>query len=109
VESIWNRFMSPEKIQGTLEKLVGLGEYADESGYTQSQLALAWTIANKDVSSTILGFSRMGQIDENFKALEFYRKFSNEIEEALEAILKNTPESEVDWRRWEPMIGRRKQ
>ncbi len=40
-------------------KLVALGELAKELGFTQAQLAIAWTVANTDVSTCLLGFSRI--------------------------------------------------
>jgi len=51
---------------------------------------LAWVIANKDVSTAILGFSRLEQIDENIKALDVYAKWNKDIEDRIEAFLGNT-------------------
>lgn len=38
--------------------LKGLGEIAKEIGCTQAQLAMAWVIKNKDVSTAITSASR---------------------------------------------------
>jgi len=70
-------------------------------------LALAWAISNNDVSSCLLGCSKVEQVDENIKALELYRKWTPEIEKRCEEILGNTPEQELDWRTWAPMESRR--
>jgi aryl-alcohol dehydrogenase-like predicted oxidoreductase len=57
-----------------------LADFAKEFGYTQAQLALAWTIANRDVSTCLLGFTRISQVQENLKGLELYYKWTPEIE-----------------------------
>jgi len=67
---------------------------------------LAWALANTDVSTTILGFSRLEQIDENMRALELYKKWTPEIEKKCEEILGSL-EQELDWRTWSPMTSRR--
>jgi len=41
---------------------------AEESGLTQSQLAVAWTLQNPNVSAAIIGASRPEQVRENAKA-----------------------------------------
>lgn len=51
--------MQPSAIEKTCEMLTKLGELAQSLGFTQAQLALAWAIANGDVSTCILGFSRI--------------------------------------------------
>ncbi len=71
--------------------MTGLKEYAESLGYSQAVLALAWAIANKQVSSCILGFSRVSQIDENMKALELLKKWTPEIEKKVREILDNEP------------------
>jgi aryl-alcohol dehydrogenase-like predicted oxidoreductase len=56
---VWNWYMSPDKKDSTLKKLRALAKVAKDIDYTQAQLALAWAIASKDVSTCILGFSRL--------------------------------------------------
>ena len=88
-----------------------------------AQLAVAWVIANKDVSTCILGASKVSQLDENFKALEVYKKLTPvvaiqthldmvwvgeqidgkikvtpEILTEIETILDNCPLGEMDFR-----------
>ena len=53
------RYFGESSKPKTIKTLTGLEELAKELGCTQAQLALAWTIANKDVSTAILGFSRV--------------------------------------------------
>jgi aryl-alcohol dehydrogenase-like predicted oxidoreductase len=68
---------------------------------------LAWAIANTDVSSCILGFTRLSQVEENLKALELYYKWTPEIEKRVRDILENEPEATTDFRKWGPMPQRR--
>ena len=51
--------MGPDTKEKTVKMLNELGAYAKELGYTQAQLALAWLIANRDVSTCLLGFTKL--------------------------------------------------
>ena len=81
-----SQYFAPERREAFTKKLKSLGDLAAELGYTQSQLALAWALSNKDVSTLILGFSKVTYIDENLKALELYRKWTPEIEAKVNEI-----------------------
>ena len=63
-----------------------------------AQLAVAWVISNKDVSTCIMGASKVTQLDENFKGLEVYKKLTPEILLEIETILDNCPKGEMDFR-----------
>lgn len=84
-----------------------MGDIAKEKGYTQSQLALAWAIANKDVSTLILGFSKIDYIEENMRALEIYRAWDAELEAKVEGLLDNTPAVIINYRLRTPAKSRR--
>ncbi len=43
---------------------------AGELGYSPAELAIAWCLRNPNVSSVILGASRVGQLEQNLRALE---------------------------------------
>jgi len=60
-------------------------------GYSQAQLALAWTLANTDVSVALIGATKISQAEDNIKALELLKKWNDEIEEKVEKILANQP------------------
>lgn len=68
-----------------------MAELCKELGYSQGQLALAWALANKNVSTLILGISKVAYVEDNLKALELYKKWTPELELRIEAILANTP------------------
>ncbi len=103
----WKTHMGPEAKEKTLKKLNALADLAKELGYTQAQLALAWAIASGDVSTCILGFTKLSQVEENLKALDLYYKWTPEIEKKTRAILDNEPEVTMDFRKWGAMPQRR--
>ncbi len=83
-------------INPKIQKLKDLAEKKMQCSMVQ--LAVAWVIDNKDVSTCILGASKASQLDENFKALELYKKLTPEILEEIETILGNCPVGEMDFR-----------
>lgn len=107
LDTIWDKYMGEAAREKTLVILRNLEAFAKELGYTQAQLALAWSIANTDVSTCLLGFTKLEQVDENLKAFELYKKWTPEIEKKVSEILANTPEPDMDFRTWSPMPSRR--
>ncbi len=63
----------------TVNKLKRIREIATSLDATMSQLALAWCLKNKNVSSVILGVSSLNQLAENLKAVEVKEKITDEI------------------------------
>ena len=53
-----------------LDKVRALVPIADDLGCSMSQLAIAWVARNPNVSSVILGASRVSQLEENLAALD---------------------------------------
>ena len=51
-----------------LERVQGLRPVADELGLTMAQLAIAWVLANDNVSAAIIGASRPEQVHDNAAA-----------------------------------------
>ena len=68
---------------------------------------MAWAIANKDVSTLILGFSKIDYIEENMKALEIYKIWNKELEEQIETLLENGPTPTINYRDRAPRKARR--
>lgn len=62
---------------------------ADKLGVTQSQLAIAWCLKNKNVSSVITGASRPEQLENSVEALKIVDKLTPEILDEIDAITKN--------------------
>lgn len=73
-----------------LEAVQRLKPIADESGITIGQLALAWVLANDNVSSAIMGATKPSQVKENAKASGV--KLSSDQLKAIDEALGNLPE-----------------
>ena len=92
------------------EKLLKLKDIAEKKlNCSLAQLALAWIIVNPDVSTVILGASRVSQLEENYKALEISKKLTKEILLEIENIMQNAPKGEIDYRDWKELPTRRNQ
>ena len=90
------------------EKLLKLKEIAEKKlNCNLAQLAIAWVIANPDCSTTILGASRVSQLEETVKAVEIYKKLDKDILIEIEKILGNVPKGEIDYRDWQELPSRR--
>ncbi len=63
-----NMFMKHLLNDRTLSAVQELQKLADEGGYKLSQLALAWVLQQRNITSAIIGASRPEQVDENLQA-----------------------------------------
>jgi L-glyceraldehyde 3-phosphate reductase len=54
----------------TLAKVRALNELAAARGQSLAEMALAWTLRDERVTSTLVGASSVGQLEENLRALE---------------------------------------
>ena len=59
---------------------------ADDVGCTPAQLAVAWTASNPNVSTVLLGASRVEQLEENLQALEVMAELTDERKIRIEEI-----------------------
>lgn len=75
-----------------LNKVRELKKLAGELDTTVPRLAIAWCLHNPNVSTVILGGSKVQHLTENLKALEDVPKITGEVEERIEEILDNKPE-----------------
>jgi voltage-dependent potassium channel beta subunit len=69
-----------------------LTDLALETGITMPQLAISWCLKNDDVSTVILGASKLGQLEENMKSLELVNLLSGDVMGKIEDILDNKPQ-----------------
>lgn len=83
---IFEGYFSADKKEKTIAALNELKAIADKLGCSQAQLAMAWVIANPDVSTAITGASRPEQLIETVKALEIVPKLTNEILQRIDDI-----------------------
>jgi voltage-dependent potassium channel beta subunit len=68
-----------------------LGQLAKELGISLPVLAIAWCLKNPNVSTVILGASKVAQLKENFLALEAQQKLTEDVMEKIEAIAGTKP------------------
>jgi voltage-dependent potassium channel beta subunit len=61
---------------------------ASDLGLTTAQLAIAWVLRRKEVSSVITGATRLEQLDENLQAAEAVDKLSEDVLDQIEEILE---------------------
>ncbi|MCE5209777.1 MAG: aldo/keto reductase [Chloroflexi bacterium] len=74
-----------------LQKVRNLQPIAADLGCTLAQLALAWTLKNPNVSTTITGASRVEQVHENMKALDVVPVLTEDVMKCIEDVLQNKP------------------
>jgi aryl-alcohol dehydrogenase-like predicted oxidoreductase len=85
----WMRdLITPERI-AIVRQLTAL---AQEYELTTAQLAIAWVLRRKEVSSVITGATRLEQLDENVSAGEIGEKMTDEVLERIEQVVGNLPE-----------------
>ena len=83
--------LKSEKGQAKIEKVKKLTKVAEKLGASTSQLALAWAAKNPNVSTVILGASKVQQVHDNCAALKLLPKLTPEVMEEIESILDNKP------------------
>jgi aryl-alcohol dehydrogenase-like predicted oxidoreductase len=74
-----------------IEKVRKLTKIAEKLGCNVGQLALAWAAKNANVSTVILGATKVEQIHDNCGALKLIEKLTPEGMEEIEEILQNKP------------------
>jgi voltage-dependent potassium channel beta subunit len=86
-EWLKKRWLQEDRIN-KVEKLKVL---AGRLGTALSSLAVAWTIANPNVTTAILGATKKEQLLENLKALDVLPRLTPEVLTEIENILQNKP------------------
>jgi len=85
--------------ENILKKVDTLRPIAAKLGCTMAQMCLAWCVKNKNVSTVITGASKVQQVEENFKSLEFVPKLTKEIMDEIDAAIQTKPEPTPNFRR----------
>jgi aryl-alcohol dehydrogenase-like predicted oxidoreductase len=78
-----------DKGRGIIAKTREPEPIAADLDCSTAQLAIAWCLLNPNVSTVILGASKIEQLDENLDALEVLPKLTDEIVERIEGVLQN--------------------
>lgn len=77
--------------QGIVNKIKRLVAVADELGATPAQLAVAWCLRNRDVSTVLLGASKLEQLQENIGAIHVLDRLSSDVLGRIDSIFGNAP------------------
>ena len=70
----------------TIDQVKSLTVIANDLGATTAQLAIAWLLRRKEVTSVITGATRVEQLDENLAAAEIAEKLDEGTLEAIEVL-----------------------
>ncbi len=84
-ERVW---LTPDHVKKNLPKVERLNELAKARGQSLAQMAIAWTLRNPVVTSSLIGASSVKQLEDNLAALNNL-KFSEEELGRIEEILKS--------------------
>jgi aryl-alcohol dehydrogenase-like predicted oxidoreductase len=84
--------LTPERI-AMVRQLTAL---ASDLELTTAQLAIAWILRRKEISSVITGAPRVEQLDENLGAAEAIETLNNDVLERIEEILSAGSENNDD-------------
>ncbi len=87
MEWLKNSALTPERI----EKAAHLNELGKELGISLPKLAVAWCLANPNVSTVILGASKVSQLEETLTSAEVLPLLTPEVLQRIEGILGNKP------------------
>ena len=83
----FDRQITPERV----EKVKKLTDLASDLGGTMPQLAIAWLLRLPEMTSVLLGATKVTQLQENLKAAELRKKLTPDVLERIEEILGNNP------------------
>ena len=75
-----------ERGQERMTKVAALAPIAEEIKVKLSNLAIAWCLLNKNVSTVILGASKVEQLEENLKSIEVLPLLNQEVINKLSSI-----------------------
>ena len=70
----------------SLAKVRALAPLAEEMGATLAQFSLAWCLQNAHASTVITGASRVEQVHENMKSVEFADRFTPDVMSEIDKI-----------------------
>ena len=88
LEWLKERNLTQERISAVL----ALGHLAKELGLSLPVMSLAWCLKNPNVSTVILGASKLHQLQENMQALGAQELLTPDVMQRIEDILQNKPE-----------------
>jgi L-glyceraldehyde 3-phosphate reductase len=81
-------FLKKEDVDSAHDKIVALNKIAQNRGQSLAQMALAWVLKDKRITSVLIGASSVQQIDDNVEMLK-KRTFSAEELQKIESIIND--------------------
>ena len=85
-------WLRDELTPGRVSIVRELTELAQQIELTMAQLAIAWILRRKEVSSVITGATSLEQLDENVSASQYVDRLGDDMLERIEQIIENLPE-----------------
>jgi L-glyceraldehyde 3-phosphate reductase len=79
-------FLKPEAVEKRLPQIKALAAIAERRGQSLAQLALAWVLRLPEITTVLIGASRVSQLEDNLKALDNLAFTAEELAE-IDAIL----------------------
>ncbi len=86
------KIFESEEGRERVAKVRDLSAIAKELGTNMAALALAWCLKNPNVSTVILGASRLSQLEENLKTVDIVDQLTDDVMERIEEVLDNKPD-----------------
>lgn len=80
-------FLKKEHVETAHDKIVALNNIAQQRGQSLAQMALAWVLRDKRITSVLIGASSVKQLDDNVEMLKNV-SFSDEDLSKIEKVLK---------------------
>lgn len=74
--------------QSRMKKVAALAPIAEELGVSLANIAIAWCLLNENVSTVILGASKIEQLEQNLAALDVAPLLTNDIQARLIAAVQ---------------------
>ncbi|HUN21765.1 MAG TPA: aldo/keto reductase [Anaerolineales bacterium] len=90
--------LESEEGRSQIAKVRQLSPLAERLGCTLAQLAIAWCLANRNVSTVITGASTAEQVRDNMSALDVLPKLDATVLAEIETILQNKPKPATNFR-----------
>ncbi len=82
-------FLKREQVtEQVLKKIGALNTIAHKRGQTLAQMAIAWVLQDKRITTVLIGASRVEQVEQNISALNNLQFIAEELEQ-IEKILNN--------------------
>ena len=85
-EWLKKHMIDSERGQARMDKVRNLKPIADELGVSLSKMSIAWCLLNPNVSTVILGASKVNQLKENLEALEVVPLLTEDVQRKLAGI-----------------------